>query len=121
MSDPSTERLDRDRARREPGEAKQLSMPVATVGALLVSLLSSVGSGTFVSSRASDAQRERDTRDAEGRVRVEARLEALQGEVRRASEMAATYWTELRAQDRSMDERLRAVELQQARGPTGPR
>jgi hypothetical protein len=116
MSDAETDRL--SKRDREPRDPRQVSMPVATVGALLTSVLSSFGSGAFVANRAESAQRE-------GQIRVELKLEQVAGELRRVADDNRVALTELRSADRAIDERVRALELQDARRggatPGGPR
>lgn len=97
MSDGETKRYEK--------ADRQLSMPVAAVVALVGSLVSG-GVSAKVTGGSAEA----------GMVRMEAKIEALQDSVTRQGESVRDVVLRLDARDVALDERLRAVELHQARG-----
>lgn len=105
-------------------KGRQLTMPVATAAALVIAIVTGLTSGGLASSSSSATVRE-------SMVRMEGELKALRDEVRRQGDeqarAAARMEAEMRAgfarldaTDRGHDERLRAVELHQARQQGAP-
>lgn len=81
-------------------ETKQLSMPVATVAALVTALVSGGAAAGISGSSTSAAM-----------VRVETQIEGMRDEQRRSSDTLQAVVLRLDARDAGLDERLRAVEL----------
>lgn len=106
MAETETKRFERT------GDARQVSMPVATVAALLASFVSAGGTSSLMGSSA-----------REGQIRIEGRLDAMAAEMRRQGDDQRTGLAVINARLDAQDDRLRAVELHQARsgGPAPPR
>lgn len=94
--------------------ARSLSIPVATVAALLSAMLAG-GSGSYLTGSSVSATMR------EGQIRMEGQLQALRDEVRRLGDDQRAVIVRLDAADRALDERLRSVELHQARAGMAPR
>lgn len=99
----------------EAKPARSLSIPVATVAALLSAVLAG-GSGSYLTGSSVSATMR------EGQIRMEGQLQALRDEMRRIGDDTRAGFARVDAQARDQDQRLRAVELHQARtNPTPPR
>lgn len=108
-----------DAKRDDSGESdrqpRTLSVPVATVAALLSAVVAGGGGSYLTGSSVSATMRE-------GQIRMEGQLQSLRDEVRRLGDDQRAVIVRLDAADRAMDERIRAVELHMARmGATPPR
>lgn len=91
--------------KRESGDGNGKNSIPVTVVATIVGALLSGGVSAKVTGGSAEA----------GMVRMEAQLEALRDDVRRQGESLHGVVLRLDARDKDLDERLRAVELHQAR------
>jgi hypothetical protein len=103
---------------REPRDQRQVSMPVATVGALLSAMLAGGGGSYLTGSSITTTMRE-------GQIRLEAQVTALRDDVRRVADDQRAALSRLEGRDQAIDERVRVLELDAARRngatPGGPR
>lgn len=94
---------------------RQLTMPVATVAALVIAIVTGLTSGGVASSSSAQQQRE-------GQIRLEAGMQQLRDELRRIGDDTRAGFARNDARFDGHDARLRAVELHQARdGAPSPR
>lgn len=112
--DPSTDRYSK-RGDREP---RQVSLPIATVGALMSAMLAG-GSGSYLTGSTLT------TTMREGQIRLEAQVQGLRDDVRRVADDQRAALARLEARDAGFDERVRVLEIDAARRngatPGGPR
>lgn len=95
---------------------RQVTIPVAAVAALLTAVLAGGGGSYLTGSSVSATMRE-------GQIRMEGQLQAVRDELRRIGDDTRAGFARVDGNVRDLDQRVRAVELHQARqgAPVSPR
>lgn len=86
---------------------RTVTLPIAAIGSLAVSIASSLGSGVMYASQTEHAAKE-------WQVKLEARLDAIALEVRRGNEQALAGIATLEREAAEKEGRIRALELWRA-------